>query len=184
MSSVHIHSIYAYIQPWCTPFPIFNQSIVPRQILTVAFSPVYKFLRRQVRWSSIPIEEFSTVYCDPHKGFSVVNEVEVDVFLEFPCFFCDPTDVSICSLIPLPFLNPPCASGSSLFMYCWSIAWIFWALPCYHVKWYDCAVLWTFFGFPLLWDWNENWPFPVLWPLLSFPNLLPYSVRHFSSIIF
>ena len=27
------------------------------------------------------------------KGFSVVNEVEVDVFLEFPCFFYDPTDV-------------------------------------------------------------------------------------------
>ena len=27
------------------------------------------------------------------KGFSVVNEAEVDVFLEFPFFFCDPTDV-------------------------------------------------------------------------------------------
>ena len=26
-------------------------------------------------------------------GFSVVNEAEVDVFLELPCFFCDPTDV-------------------------------------------------------------------------------------------
>ena len=25
-----------------------------------------------------------------------------------------------------------------------------------------------------LWDWNENGPFPVLWPLLSFPNLLVY----------
>ena len=23
------------------------------------------------------------------KGFSVVNEAEVDVFLEYPCFFCD-----------------------------------------------------------------------------------------------
>ena len=22
----------------------------------------------------------------------------------------------------------------------------------------------------ILWDWNENWPFPVLWPLLSFTN--------------
>ena len=70
-----------------------NQSIVPCPILTVAFSPVYKFLRRQVRWSSIPIEEFSTVYCDPHKGFSIVNKAEVDVFLEFPCFFYDPVDV-------------------------------------------------------------------------------------------
>ena len=27
------------------------------------------------------------------KGFSVANEAEVDVFLEFPCFFCNPTDV-------------------------------------------------------------------------------------------
>ena len=27
------------------------------------------------------------------KGFSVVNEAEVDVFLEFPCFFHDPVDV-------------------------------------------------------------------------------------------
>ena len=28
------------------------------------------------------------------KGFSVVNEAEVDVFLEFSCFFYDPTDGS------------------------------------------------------------------------------------------
>ena len=27
------------------------------------------------------------------KGFGVVNETEVDVFLKFPCFFCDPADV-------------------------------------------------------------------------------------------
>jgi len=27
------------------------------------------------------------------KGFSVVNEVEVDVFLELSGFFCDPMDV-------------------------------------------------------------------------------------------
>ena len=27
------------------------------------------------------------------KGFSLVNETEVDVFLEFSCFLCDPTDV-------------------------------------------------------------------------------------------
>ena len=34
------------------------------------------------------------------------------------------------------------------------------------------------------WHWNENWPFPVLWPPLSFPNLLAYWVQHFHSIIF
>ena len=42
------------IQPWCTPFPIWNQS-VPCPILTVASWPAYRFLRRQVRWSDIPI---------------------------------------------------------------------------------------------------------------------------------
>ena len=38
----------------------------------------------------------------------------------------------------------------------------------------NCVVLWAFFGIAFLWDWTENWPFPVLWPLLSFPNLLAY----------
>ena len=28
------------------------------------------------------LEELSTVCCDPHKGFSIVNEAELDVFLE------------------------------------------------------------------------------------------------------
>ena len=31
----------------------------------------------------------------------------------------------------------------------------------------NCVVVWAFFGIAFLWDWNENWPFPVLWPLLS-----------------
>ena len=48
----------------------------------------------------------------------------------------------------------------------------------------NCAVVWTFFGIAFLWDWNENWPFLVLWPLLSFPNLLAYWVQHIHSIIF
>ena len=54
------------IQPWRTPFPIWNQSVVPCPVLTVASWPAYRFLMRQVRWSGIPISEFSTVYCDPH----------------------------------------------------------------------------------------------------------------------
>ena len=39
------------------------------------------------------LEEFSTVCCDPHKGFGIVNKAEVDVFLELSCFFDDPTDI-------------------------------------------------------------------------------------------
>ena len=47
----------------------------------------------------------------------------------------------------------------------------------------NCAVVRAFFGIAFLWDWNENWPFPVLWPL-SFPNLLTYWMQHIHSIIF
>ena len=43
------------IQPWHTLFPIWNQSVVPHPVLTVASWPAYRFLRRQVRWSGIPI---------------------------------------------------------------------------------------------------------------------------------
>ena len=43
------------IQPWGTPFPIWNQSVVSRPVLTVASWPAYRFLKRQIRWSSIPI---------------------------------------------------------------------------------------------------------------------------------
>ena len=38
----------------------------------------------------------------------------------------------------------------------------------------NCAVVWTFFDIAFLRDWNENWPFPALWSLLSFPNGLAY----------
>ena len=31
----------------------------------------------------------------------------------------------------------------------------------------NCVIVWTWYGIAFLWDWNENWPFPVLWPLLS-----------------
>ena len=43
------------IQPWCSPFPIWNQSVVPCLVLTVASWLAYRFLMRQVRWSGIPI---------------------------------------------------------------------------------------------------------------------------------
>ena len=43
------------IQPWRTPFPIWNQSVVSCPVLPVASWPAYRFLKRQVRWSAIPI---------------------------------------------------------------------------------------------------------------------------------
>ena len=55
------------IQPWCTPFPFWNQSIVPCPVLTVASWPAYRFLKRQVRWSGIPISwRIFQVCCDFH----------------------------------------------------------------------------------------------------------------------
>ena len=52
--------------------------------------------------------------------------------------------------------------------------------------WDECnyAVIWTLFGIAFLWNWNDNWPCPVLWPLLSFPNLLAYWVQHFKASSF
>ena len=43
------------IQPWGTPFPTWNQSVVPCPVLTVNSWPAYRFMKRQVRWSGIPI---------------------------------------------------------------------------------------------------------------------------------
>ena len=43
------------IQPWHTPFPIWSQSVVPCSVRTVASWPAHRFLRRQVRWSGVPI---------------------------------------------------------------------------------------------------------------------------------
>ena len=104
LSSPAFHMMYsAYklnkqgdnMQPWCTPFPIWNQSFVPCPVWTVASWPMYRFLRRQVRWSGISISwrVFQFVVIHTVKGCGVISEAEVDVFLEFSCFFCDPVDV-------------------------------------------------------------------------------------------
>ena len=150
--------------------------------------PAYRFLRRQVRWSSTPhilknFPQFAVIHTV--KGFDLVNKAEIDVFLELSCFFDDPTDVG--NLI----------SDSSAFYKSSLNIWKFTV----HVLlkpvlenfehyfasvWDECnrAVVWAFFGIAFFWDLNENWPFPVLWPLLSFPNLLAYCMQHFNSIIF
>ena len=174
------------IQPWRTPFPIWNQSIVSCPVLTVASWPAYRFLKRQVSgliFSSL--EEFSTVCSDPHKDFGIVNKAEEDVFLELSCFFYDPTDVG--SLIS----GSSAFSKSSLNIQKFTVHLLL-KLGLENFEHYidsvwdvcNCAVLWTFFGIAFLCDWNENWSFPVLWPLLSFPNLLACWVQHFDSVIF
>ena len=96
------------------------------------------------------------------KGFSVVNEAEVDVFLEFSCFFND------------PMYDGNLISDSSAFsksnLYIWKCSVHILLKPSLEDFEHDfasmwngcnCAVVWTFFGIALLWYWNENWPFPV-----------------------
>ena len=79
------------IKPWCTPFLIWNQSIVPCLILTVASWPSYRFLRRQLRWSDIPMSlRIFQLVIHRVKGFGIVNKEEVGVFLKLSCFFYDP----------------------------------------------------------------------------------------------
>ena len=105
------------------------------------------------------------------KGFTIVNEA--DIFWEFSCFFYDPTDVAnlissssafsksslnIWKFMVHILLKPGLVNFGHYFASMWD--------EC------NCTIIWTFFGFAFLWGWNENWPFPVLWPLLSFPNLL------------
>ena len=152
-------------------------------VLTAASWPTYRFLQRQVRWSGIPISFkifHSLLWSTQSKALA-----KIDVFLELSCFFHDPADVG--NLI----------SGSSAFSKTSLKIWRFTVhvllkpsldnLQHYFTSVWDecnCVVVWTFFGIAFLWELNENWPFPVPWPLPSFPNLLAYWVQHFHSIIF
>ena len=168
-------------------FPIWNRSVVPHLVLTVASGPVYRILRRQVMWSGISItwRIFQFVVIHTVKHFSIVNETEVDVFLEFSCFFYDTMDVG--NLIS----HSSAFSKSSLIIWKFSVH-VLLKPSLEHFEHYlarmwnecYCAVVRAFFGIAFLWDWNENWPFPILWPLLSFPNLLAYGMQHFHNIIF
>ena len=112
---------------------------------------ISRFLRRQVRWSGIPISWriFHSLLWSRVKGFKVVNEAEVDVFLEFPCFFYDPADVG--NLI----------SGSSAFskssLYIWKFLVHILLKPSLKdfelylaSMWNECnyTVVWIFFGIP------------------------------------
>ena len=104
------------------------------------------------------LSEFSTVYCDPHKDFGIVNKAEGDFFLALSCFFNDPVDVG--NLI----------SGSSAFSKTSLNIWKFMVhillkpglenFEHYFTNMWDecnCALVWAFFGINFVWDWNESW---------------------------
>ena len=113
------------------------------------------------------------------KGLGIINKAEGDVFLEFSCFFwwsngCWQFDLRFLCLI----------SGNSQFMYCWSLAWRILSITLLVQGWEQLCGSLNLLWHCLFRDWNENWHFPVLWPLLNFPNLLAYWVQHFHSIFF
>ena len=140
----------------------------------------------QVVWYAHLFQNFpQLIVIHTVKNFGIVNKAEIDVFLELSCFLDGPADVG--NLI----------SGSSAFPKTSLNIWKFTVhvllkpglenFEHYFTSMWDecnCAVVWAFFGIAFLWDRNENGPFPVLWPLLSFPNLLTYWMHHFHSIIF
>ena len=140
----------------------------------------------QVVWYSHLFQNFSQfiVICTV-KGFGIVNKAEIYVFLELSRFFDDPEDVgnlisgfsafsksslSIWKFTVHVLLKPGLENFEHYFTSVWDER--------------KCAVIWGFFGIVFLRDWNENWPFPILWPLLSFPNLLASWVQHFHCNIF
>ena len=143
----------------------FGKSVVPCTVPTFASWPEYRFLRRQVRWFGIPISFriCHSLLWSTSQGFSVVNEAEVDVFSGILLLFL--WSNGCCNLI----------SGSSAFSKSSLNIWKFsiYVLLKPDLKNFEhylgnmwnecnCVEVWTFFGISFLWDWNENWPFPVL----------------------
>ena len=84
------------IQPWRTPLPILNQSIVLCWMLTVASWPTYRFLWRQERWFDIPISLriFHSLLWPTQSKDLAWSVKQSTCFLEFYCFFYDPADVA------------------------------------------------------------------------------------------
>ena len=82
------------IQPWHAAFPIWNQSVVPCPVLTVASCIQISQEAGQVVWCFHLLKNFPQfVVIHSVKGFGIFNKADVDVFLELSCFLNDPTDV-------------------------------------------------------------------------------------------
>ena len=130
----------------------------------------------QMVWYSHLFKNFSQfVVIHTVKGFGIVKKAEIDIFLKISCFSNDPANVGNLISVMSPFsktslniwnflVHVLLKTGLENFEHYFTSVWD----EC------NCAVVWVFFGIAFLWDWNENWPFPCLWLLLSFPNLLAH----------
>ena len=139
----------------------------------------------QVVWYSHLLKNFPQfIVIHTVKAFSIVNKAEIDAFWNSLAFLMIQQILAIWSLVALPFLEPAkhMEFHSSHIIKAW-----LGEFEHYFTSIWDklnYKIVWAFFGIAFLWDRNENWRFPVLWPLLSFPNLLAYWVQHFHSITF
>ena len=140
----------------------------------------------QVVWYSNLFQNFPHfIVIHTIKSFGIVNKAEIDVFLELSCFCDDSADVgnlisgssaffktslNICKYT-VPVLWKP---GLETFKHHFSRVWD----EC------NCAVVWAFFVIAFLWNWNENWPFPVLGPLRVFQICLHIECSMFTELSF
>jgi len=105
------------------------------------------------------------------KGFSIVSEADADVFLGSTCFLYGPMDVgNLISGSSNQFVHLKVLSSCTVKLSLKD----FEHYPASKWDEHNCMIWWTFIRIAFLLDWKENWPFPALWPLLSFPNLLTY----------
>ena len=161
---------FSYLEPVCCSMPSSNCCFLTCiQISQEA---------GQISWYSHLFQKFPQfIVIHTVKVFGIVNKAEIDVFLELSCFFNDLADVgnltsgssafsksslNISKFTVHVLLKPGLDNFEHYFTSMWH--------EC------NCAVVRAFFGIAFLWDWNENAPFPVLWPLLSFPEVLAYWV--------
>ena len=87
------------------------------------------------------------------KGLIAVNEQMI--FWNSLAFSMSQWMLAIWSLVPLPFLNLPCTSESSGYMYYWNLAWKILSIPCQPVKWMqlygNLNILWHCSSLELEW---------------------------------
>ena len=83
------------MQPWCTPFWIWNESVVPCRFncCFLTWIQISQEAGQVVWYSHLFKRIFQFVAIHTVKGFDIVNKAEVDVFLELSRFFNDTTDV-------------------------------------------------------------------------------------------
>ena len=146
-------------QPCRAPFSILNQSVVSYRVLTCFLTCIQVSQETdKTVWYSHLSKSFSQFFMIPTvKGFSIVNETEIDVFLKFPCFLYNPANVGN--------LISSSSSFSKLILHIWKFLVCIMLKPSMQDFKHDltsmgnecnCLMVNTFFGNTLLWNWDED----------------------------